>query len=136
MCLLWPMTTPGRPGRLTPLTSYPGAVTATWNQADAIGSGTGTTPASIAPPPATLSPFTAQPLPPAQGLPACPYGRSRVSARTEAAARATAAGGWFAALALATPVPRACPCPVPLIVFVGPAPNDGPAASGTIPRAR
>src|SRR5258708_9548080 len=99
MCLLWPMTTPGRPGRLTPLTSYPGAVTATWNQADAIGSGTVARPASIVPPPATLAPFTAQALPAAQWLPACPYGRSPVSARIIAAAPATAAGGPPALLA-------------------------------------
>src|SRR5262249_60956072 len=103
MCLLWPMTTPGRPGRLTPVTSYPGAVTATSNQADAIGTGTGTSAASIEPPPATLGPFTAQALPAAKGLPACPSGRLRGSMRAAAAARATAADGWPAVLAPATP---------------------------------
>src|SRR5260370_33750326 len=105
MCLLWPMTTPGRPGRLTPLTSYPGAVTATWNQADAIGSGRVARPASIVPPPATLAPFTAQALPAAQWLPACPYGRSRVSARIVAAGRATAGRRQLALPAAAAPGP-------------------------------
>src|SRR5260221_11802966 len=96
MCLLWPMTTPGKPGRLTPVTSYRGALTATWNQADAIGSGKAAEPASIVPPPATFAPFMAQALPAAQWLPACPYGRSLVAARAEAAARAAAPGGWRA----------------------------------------
>src|SRR5215510_9341251 len=108
MCLLWPTRTPGRPGRLTPVTSYPGAVKATSNQADAIGSGTGTTPASIEPPPATLAPLTAHALPAAKWLPARPYGRLRVSMSAETAARATACEGWLAVLAPATPAPRLC----------------------------
>src|SRR5260221_11439616 len=124
MCLLWPMITPGKPGRLTPVTSYRGALTVTWNQADAIGSGKAAEPASIVPPPATFAPFMAHALPAAQWLPACPYGRSLVAARTEAAARATAAEGWPAMGAVArataargwparlragTPVPLASP---------------------------
>src|SRR5258706_9287569 len=113
MCLLWPMTTPGKPGRLTPVTSYRGALTATWNQADAIGSGKAAEPASIVPPPATFAPFMAQALPAAQWLPACPYGRALVAARTEAAARATAAEGWpaMAAVARATASRRRPPLP-------------------------
>src|SRR5260370_7270352 len=115
MCLLWPMTTPGKPGRLTPVTSYRGALTATWNQADAIGSGKAAEPASIVPPPATFAPFMAQALPAAQWLPACPYGRSLVAPRTEAAARATAAEGWppIAALPPPPPAPRPPPPPAP-----------------------
>src|SRR5258708_34612873 len=92
-CLLWPMITPGKPGRLTPLTSYRGALTTTWNQADAIGSGKAAEPASIVPPPATFAPFMAQALPAAQWLPACPYGRSRVAARAGAAPPAPAGAG-------------------------------------------
>src|SRR5258707_15034759 len=95
----------GKPGRLTALRSYRGALTATWNQADAIGSGKAAEPASIGPPPATFAPFMAQALPAAQWLPACPYGRSLVAPRTEAAARGTAAGGSPATGAGARPTP-------------------------------
>src|SRR5258706_2958887 len=130
MCLLWPMTTPGKPGRLTPVTSYRGALTATWNQADAIGSGKAAEPASIVPPPATFAPFMAQALPAAQWLPACSYGRSLVAPRTEPAAPATSP----ALLAAATPGPLACACRAPVILFLGPATAGGPVGSGMIPR--
>src|SRR5260221_4169255 len=145
------MITPGKPGRLTPLTSYRGALTATWNQADAIGSGKAAEPASIVPPPATFARFGAQALPAAQWLPACLIGSFLVAARTETAARATAAEGWLAmvavaratagrgwsaVLAAATPVPLACACRAPVIVFVGPATAGGPVESGIIPRVR
>src|SRR5260221_6641089 len=151
MCLLWPMTTPGKRGSLTPVTSYRGALTATWNQADAIGSGKAAEPASIVPPPATFAPCRAEPLLAAQWLPACPYGRFLVAARTETAARATAAEGWLAMVAVAratagrgwsavlgaaTPVPLASACRAPVIVFVGPATAGGPVESGIIPRVR
>src|SRR5215469_11086827 len=101
MCWLCPMSTPGRPGTLTPVTSKPGAEIATWYHTDGRVCGRCGSPASIDLPPATLGPLAAQAL--LSGAPwICPRGRELVTARMAAAARATDADGAPAWLACAT----------------------------------
>src|SRR5215467_7717033 len=62
MWALWPMSTPGRPGTLTPVTDRPGADRATWYQMDGTVCGRCGSPASIDFAPATLGPLAAQAL--------------------------------------------------------------------------
>src|SRR5579875_1527661 len=59
---LCPISTPGTPGMDTPLTSRPGADSATWYQMDGSVCGRCGSPASIDPPPATLGPLAAHAL--------------------------------------------------------------------------
>src|SRR5215469_1008596 len=101
MCLLWPTTTAGRPGRLAPVTPKRGAVMATWNHGERNGPGSPASAARIDPPPATLDPLMAHALP-AEVIPvASPAGNLASVARMAAAARATEAEGATAAPARA-----------------------------------
>src|SRR6516225_2293887 len=62
MWALCPMSTPGRPGTLTPVTDRPGADRAAWYQIDGTVWGRCGSPASIDTRPATRGPFAAQAL--------------------------------------------------------------------------
>src|SRR5215470_5660270 len=62
MWVLWPISTPGRPGTLTPVTDRPGADRATWYQMEGTVCGRCGSPASIDFAPATLGPLAAQAL--------------------------------------------------------------------------
>src|SRR5512132_3279914 len=62
MWALWPISTPGRPGTLTPVTDRPGADSATWYQMDGTVCGRCGSPASIDFAPATAGPLAAQAL--------------------------------------------------------------------------
>src|SRR5215472_1110322 len=130
--------TPGRPGRLTPATSKPGAEMATWYQAERSGSATGATLASIDPPLATLGPFNAQAAP-APSPPALATGSAVAAASAAAAARATdreavtadPAKAFFGTAVVFAPAP-----PVPAArAPAAPAPAQAPA-SGVTPSAR
>src|SRR6516165_7682680 len=62
MWALWPISTPGRPGTLTPVTDRPGADSATWYQMEGTVCGRCGSPASIDFAPETLGPLAAQAL--------------------------------------------------------------------------
>src|ERR1700744_6030668 len=62
MCWLCPISTPGTPGTVTPLTCRPGAEMAAWYQIDGSVCGRCGPPASMAPCPSTTGPFAAQAL--------------------------------------------------------------------------
>src|SRR5262249_60480793 len=62
MWALWPRSTPGSPGTVTPVTDSPGADRAAWYQIEGTVCGRCGSPASIDAAPATAGPFAAQAL--------------------------------------------------------------------------
>src|SRR5436190_9004286 len=84
MCALCPMSTPGRPGTVTPVTARPGAASAAWYQTDGSVCGRCGSPASIATP-STARPLAAQAL--LSGYRCTrPSGSALISCNTEPAA--------------------------------------------------
>src|SRR5690242_14435449 len=84
MCALCPMSTPGRPGTVTPVTARPGADSAAWYHTDGSVCGRCGSPASIAAP-ATARPLAAQAL--LSGYRCTrPAGSALISCNTEPAA--------------------------------------------------
>src|SRR6266516_1003912 len=94
MWALWPISTPGRPGTLTPVTDRPGADSATWYQMEGTVCGRCGAPASIAFAPATLGPLAAQALLSGYWW-IRPGGSALAWASVGAAAVATRAGIWL-----------------------------------------
>src|SRR5256885_2847488 len=94
MWALWPISTPGRPGTLTPVTDRPGADSATWYQMDGTVCGRCGSPASIDFAPETLGPLAAQALLSGNSW-ITPGGRALAWASMAAAAVATRAGIWL-----------------------------------------
>src|SRR6266516_4273078 len=94
MWALWPISTPGRPGTLTPVTDRPGADSATWYQMEGTVCGRCGAPASIAFAPATLGPLAAQALLSGDWW-IRPGGSALAWASIAAAAVATRAGIWL-----------------------------------------
>src|SRR5690348_13367267 len=90
MCALSPMSTPGRPGTVTPVTARPGADSAAWYHTDGSVCGRCGSPASIAAP-ATARPLAAQAL--LSGYRCTrPAGSALISCNTEPAAIADCLG--------------------------------------------
>src|SRR2546430_17660373 len=94
MWALWPISTPGRPGTLRPVTDRPGADSATWYQMDGTVCGRCGSPASIDFAPETLGPLAAQALLSGYWW-IRPGGRALAWASMAAAAVATRAGIWL-----------------------------------------
>src|SRR5215468_2433832 len=94
MWALWPISTPGRPGTLTPVTDRPGADSATWYQMDGTVCGRWGSPASIDFAPATLGPLAAQALLSGNSW-IRPGGSALASASMAAAAVAVRAEIWL-----------------------------------------
>src|SRR5215468_1512019 len=94
MWALWPISTPGRPGTLTPVTDRPGADSATWYQMDGTVCGRWGSPASIDFAPATLGPLAAQALLSGNSW-IRPEGSALASASMAAAAVAVRAEIWL-----------------------------------------
>src|SRR2546429_6869330 len=92
MWALWPISTPGRPGTLTPVTDRPGADSPTWYQMDGTVCGRCGSPASIDFAPETLGPLAAQALLSGDWW-IRPGGRALAWARIAAAAGAAPARG-------------------------------------------
>src|SRR5215831_261401 len=96
MWALWPISTPGRPGTLTPVTDRPGAESATCYQIEGTVCGRCGSPASIDFAPETLGPLAAQAL---------LSGNSWMRPGGSASACASMAAAAFAAAAVTWPGP-------------------------------
>src|SRR5947207_2814931 len=94
MWALWPISTPGSPGTVTPVTDSPGAARAAWYQMEGTVCGRWGSPASIDFAPETLGPLAAQAL--LSGNSSIrPGGRALASASMDVAAVATRAEIWL-----------------------------------------
>src|SRR6516162_4057254 len=125
MCALCPISTPGRPGTVTPVTARPGADSDAWYQTDGMVCGRCGSPASIETP-ATARPLAAQAL--LSGYRCTrPAGSAAVSRKTAPAATAVPAAAPGSAAPGTAAVPTGC---------VVAAADDACAAMGARPRYR